>query len=383
MKDKQNRAVVLGASIAGLFAGRVLADFFDEVLLLDKGKLEEGPAPRKAVPQGSHIHAILTPAVDVLKRFLPEVIADLDNGGAHIFDAGRNWRFHIYGGYLASGQTGQALIGTSRPFFEDLLRRRVTSLPNVELRREHRFKNWAIDADKGRITGVVADGDIGRRELDADLVIDARGRSSTLPKELKELGYAAPREESVGVDLGYTTRLYRAPGFSPDWNLLIVNPSTPQMWRGGLIEKIEGGQWIVTQFGYFGDYAPADDEGFLQCARSLPVPDIAEFIARAEPASDFRKYGTRECKMLHFEKLDVFPDRLLVLGDAVCSLNPIYGQGMTKAAKEAEYLYDCLSSHLAESKAWDGFADTFRRGLPGVGAEWAWKLTTGNDLSYP
>ena len=116
MKNKQGRAVVLGASVAGLLAGRVLADFFDEVVLLDKESLHEGPIPRKAVPQGNHIHGILTPTFHTLKRFLPELIQDLVDGGAHVFDGGRDWRFHTFGNFLANGETGQTLIGSTRPF---------------------------------------------------------------------------------------------------------------------------------------------------------------------------------------------------------------------------------------------------------------------------
>ncbi len=383
MKNKQGRVVVLGASVAGLLAGRVLADFFDEVLLLDKESLDEGPTPRKAVPQGNHIHGILTPTFHILKRFLPELVDDLLDGGAHLFDGGRDWRFHTYGNYLANGETGQTLIGSTRPFFEYHLRRRVTSISNIDIRTEHRFKNWVTSSNDGRVEGIVVSNAAGEVELNADLFVDARGRSSTLPTELRELGYEAPSEEVVGIDLGYTSRLYRARDFSPDWNLLILNPSVPQSWTGGLIEKVENEQWIVTQFGYFGDHAPADDDGFLERAQSLAVPDIADFLAIAEPVSNFRRFGTRQCKMLRFEKLDKFPDRLLAIGDAVCNLNPIYGQGMTKAAREAGHLWDSLSDHLNQTDSMDGFADTFRRSLPAAGAEWAWQLTSGNDLGYP
>jgi 2-polyprenyl-6-methoxyphenol hydroxylase-like FAD-dependent oxidoreductase len=383
MRNKQGRAVVLGASIAGLFAGRVLADFFDEVLLLDKESLNEELTTRKAVPQGDHIHGIATPTFHTLQRFLPELIQDLVDGGAHVFDGGKDWKFHIYGNYLAHGETGQTLIASTRPFFEYHLRRRVTGIGNIDIRTEHRFKNWVTGSNNERVEGIVVSSAAGDVELNADLFVDARGRSSTLSKELHSLGFEAPAEELVGIDLGYTTRLYRAPGFSPDWTLLILNPTVPQSWTGGLIEKVENEQWIVTQFGYFGDHAPADDDGFLERAQSLAVPDIADFLANAEPVSDFRQYGTRQCKMLRFEKLDIFPERLLVIGDAVCNLNPIYGQGMTKAAREAGHLWDSLSDHLKQTDSMDGFEDTFRRSLPAAGAEWAWQLTSGNDLGYP
>ena len=383
MNNKQGRAVVLGASVAGLFAGRVLSDYFDEVVLIDKEGLNEGPVPRKAVPQGNHIHAILSPIYSVLRRFLPELIDDLMEGGAHSFDGGKEWRFHVHGNFLVNGETGQKLIGSTRPFFEDHLRRSVKSITNVEIRTQHRFKNWVLDNDSRRVKGIVLSNATGDTNLSADLVIDARGRGSTLSKELQELGYKAPTEEVVGVDLGYTSRLYQVSGFSPDWHLLIVNPSVPKVWIGGLIEKVENDRWIVTQFGYFGDRASADDKGFLKRAQSLPVPDIADFLKIATPVSRFQQFCTPECRMRRFEKLDIFPDRLLVIGDAVCNLNPIYGQGMTKAAREAEHLWDLLSEHLQRTNSMHGFSDAFRRTLPAAGAEWAWQLTAGADLAYP
>ncbi len=383
VNNKQGRAVVIGASVAGLFAGRVLADYFDEVILVDKESLDGGAAPRKAVPQGNHIHGILTPTYRVLQRYLPELIDELIDNGAHVFDGGRDWRFHIYGNVLTQGETGQTLIGSTRPFFEHHLRRCVSIVQNIEIRAGHRFRNWMTGAGNKGIEGVVVENGAGTVELAADLLVDARGRASTLSKELVDFGFDAPEEELVGVDLGYTSRMYRAADFSPDWNLLILNPSAPEKWIGGLIEKVENEQFIVTQFGYFGDHAPADDDGFLQRARTLDIPDIAEFLEVAEPVSDFQRFGTKQTSMRRFDKLDAFPERLLVIGDAVCNLNPIYGQGMTKAAREADHLWNALSDHLAQNESMDGFADSFRRSLPGAGAAWAWQLTSGADLGYP
>ena len=383
MTGDKGRAVVLGASIAGLLASRVLADFFDEVLVFDKESLDDGPMPRKSVPQGAHIHAILTPTFRVLARFLPKVLQDLAEGGAHAFDGGRDWRFHVHGSFLATGETGRQLIGSSRPFFEHHVRRRVAEIPNIEIRTGHHFDRWLTTPDNNRVEGIALNSATQKVEVGADLLVDARGLGSTLSKELKDIGYEPPPKETVGVDLGYTTRIYKAPGFSADWTLLIVNPSVPKTWTGGLVERIEDERWIVTQFGYFGDHAPAEEHGFLERARSLPVPDLANFLERADPVSDFRTFGTRQCRMLRFEKLGRFPDRLLVMGDAVCALNPIYGQGMTKAAREAEYLFESLSEQLGRSESLDGFSHTFRRALPAAGAEWAWQLTSGADLGYP
>lgn len=382
MKNRQGRAIVLGASISGLLAGRVLSDFFEEVILLDKEALDSGKEPRKAVPQGNHIHAILTPAVKIIQRFLPKLIDELTVGGAHVFDGGKDWRFHVHGNFLANGETGQPLIGSTRPFFEDRLRRGVGDIDNIKICPKHSFLSWIPGTDNNYVKGVLVRNLEGEVELKADLIVDARGRASTLSKDLQKLGYEPPLEETIEIGMEYTSRLYRANNFKPEWNFLIINPSSPHSWTGGLTQKVENDMWMVTQFGYFGEKIPADDEGFLKRAHSLEVPDLANLLEIAEPVSGFQQFGTRQCSMLRYEKLNSFPDRLLVMGDAVCSLNPIYGQGMTKAAREAVHLWDSLSSHLKKNDSLDGFADKFRKSLPFAGAEWAWQLTTGNDLTY-
>jgi 2-polyprenyl-6-methoxyphenol hydroxylase-like FAD-dependent oxidoreductase len=140
--------------------------------------------------------------------------------------------------------------------------------------------------------------------------------------------------------------------------------------------------WVVTQFGYFGDDAPADEDGFSRFAQSLDAPDISDFLQHAHPVSPFRKYGMRDCEMLHVDRLDRFPERLLAVGDTVCSLNPVYGQGMTKAAIEVAKLWDELASHLASNTTLDGFSDRIRRCLPDAAAAAAWRMTTGADMCF-
>ena len=378
-----SRAIVVGASISGLLTGSVLKKYFDEVILIDKEELNAGPNPRKAVPQGNHTHAILTPTIKMLKKYLPEVMENLRAAGAQLADAGENWRFHVHGNYLSNGKAGQALIGSTRPFFEHHVRQTVADMPGLEILTATTFKSWLTTADGKGVSGIVVDDRQGERELTADLFVDARGQASGICSELATLGYDRPPEEEVQVDLGYTSRLYRHDQYKADWSLLTIYPSPPRSWSGGLIEKVENDKWIVTQFGYFGDHAPADEKGFMQHAQNLDVPLVAEFLEKGSPISDFETFGTRICRMRRFEKLASFPDRLLVVGDAVCSLNPIYGQGMTKAAKEADHLGDSLESHYASNNSIRGFSDSYRRSLPGVGAEWAWQLTSGADLSYP
>jgi 2-polyprenyl-6-methoxyphenol hydroxylase-like FAD-dependent oxidoreductase len=378
----RSRAIVVGASIAGLLAGRALKDHFDEVILLDKEDLTIDVSARKAVPQGNHAHIILTPMYRALQRFFPGLVDDLAAHGAVICDAGRDARVLIYKKTLANGNTGQPIIGSTRPFFEHHLRQHVSAIAGVEIQSNHRFEDWVTDSSRETITGVIAAGPQGLQHLPADLVVDARGRASTLISELTGLGYKSPEFEVVDLGLGYTSRLYRSPQRVPDWNVLNINSYEPDISKGGIVSRVENEKWVVTQYGYFGEHPPSTENGFLAFARTLDAPDVAKFLELAEPASDFCKIGMRESRINRFEKLDSFPERLLAVGDTVCSLNPVYGQGMTKAANEAVFLNDALDEHMRRHRSLDGFADRFRRGLPGAGAEWGWQLTRAADLSF-
>lgn len=381
--SRQGTAIVVGASISGLFAGRALADHFDHVVVIDKEGLDGGQEPRQAVPQGGHIHAILPPTSDALNRFVPELLANLVADGGHVFDSGEKFRMYIEGMPVAEGFTDQQMVGGTRPFFEKHLRDSVSETENLEIRTNTRFTGWTTDNERKRVTGVHMTDESGSTEVAADLVIDARGRASTLTRELVELGYDAPDTDIVRIGLGYTSRLYTYDGPDHDWNFLAINPTPPDDWAGAAMEKCENGKYILTMFGYFGDHAPADDAGFMDFARKLAAPDVAEFLEHAKPISEYRVYGTPESKFQRYDKMNRFPDRLLPIGDTICSLNPIYGQGMTKVAREVMHLADMLENLPSGQESMTGFCDRFRTSLPDVGAAWAWGLTNGGDLAFP
>jgi 2-polyprenyl-6-methoxyphenol hydroxylase-like FAD-dependent oxidoreductase len=218
----------------------------------------------------------------------------------------------------------------------------------------------------------------------ADLVVDASGRGSRTPEWLEALGYPRPAETVVDASLGYTSRIYRRPAdFDADWQSLYVQAMPPEVTRGGIIYPLEGDRWMVTLGGGDRDWAPTDEEGFLAFARGLPSPAIAEAIERAEPLSPITRYRATENRWRHYERLARRPERLVVLGDAVCAFNPVYGQGMTTGALAAAALGECLSAQRRRHPDGDltGLAGRFQSKLARQNAG-PWALATGEDFRF-
>jgi 2-polyprenyl-6-methoxyphenol hydroxylase-like FAD-dependent oxidoreductase len=378
-------AVVLGGSMAGLLAARVLSDHLDRVTLVERDHLPDGPEPRHGVPQGRHAHALLARGERILARLFPGLTPALRDAGATLADIGADLRWHHFGGYKVQFPSGIVGPVCSRPLLECEVRRRVLALPNVSALQEHQAVGLLASEDRSRVTGVairaLAGGD-GERRLDADLVVDATGRGSRAPAWLAELGYPAPAESEVRIGVGYTSRVYRrTPGDVARAKMLLVWPTPPGEKRTGVLFPIEGERWLLTLGGWLGDHPPTDEAGFLAFARSLPVPDLARIIAPAEPLGDFVVHKLPSNLRHHYEQLDRVPAGYLVTGDAVCSFNPVYGQGMTVAALEAEALDACLREQSRGLHSPDLPRRFFQRAAQVVDV--AWTLAVGEDFRYP
>jgi hypothetical protein len=220
--------------------------------------------------------------------------------------------------------------------------------------------------------------------LEADLVVDASGRTSRAPAWLTGLGYAAPKETTVNSFLGYASRLYQPPaGFKADWKILLIRQRTPASARGGGIYAIEGGKWLVNLGASGRDYPPIDNGGFLEFARALPDPAIHTALTQAQPLSAINGYRRTENRWRHYEKLDHLPDNFVVLGDAACAFNPVYGQGMTVAALGVQALDDVLArSGTGTASLPRGFALRFQRRLARILRD-PWLMATSEDFRTP
>lgn len=372
-------AVVIGASMGGLLAARALADFFEQVTIIERDTLPPPGEHRKGVPQGRHAHALLPRGREVLEELFPGLTADLVARGAPLLEA-TDLRWFDGGGYhsrfTGRGYTGLAV---SRPFLEGYVRQRVQALPNVAIIDRCDALGPAPAETGTRVRGLrILRRAAGSAEevLDADLVVDASGRGSRSPAWLEALGFTPPEEDRVLVRVGYMTRLYgRRPDHLGGAKVVVIAP-VPEKRRGGVMLAQEGDRWVVSLGGTAGDYPPGDEEGFLAYARTLPAPDIYEVVKDAEPLSECIPYRYQAGQRRRYEKLARFPEGFLVFGDAVCSFNPIYGQGMTVAALEAVDLARALR-HGTEG-LWRRFFRLAARTIDNP-----WQIAVGADLRFP
>lgn len=376
------RSAVLGSGVAGLLAAHVLARRGRPVVVFERDAPPERE-PRKGVPQGRHVHVLLRAGERVLEELLPGVIADLEAEGAQPLDFSAQFRWFHHGAWRVRFDCGEVTHFQSRPLLESVLRRRLQALPNVAFRYEEVACGLEIELG-GRVTGVrlrrplSMTGDGSESIEPFDLVVDASGRGSTVPRWLAERGFPAPPEERLAVDLAYASRVLKAdPRFLGGKDALLILPLPPAETRAGAIFPIEGGRWIVTLAGYGGDHPPADPAGWLDFARGLARPDLLAAIREAEPLSDISTFRFPAARWLHYERMRRLPRGLAVVGDGVCSFDPLFGQGMSAAAKAVRE----LDRHLEKDPHLDrprGLARQIARRLAAP-----WLLASSEGLRYP
>ncbi|MCM3873510.1 MAG: hypothetical protein ND895_22735 [Pyrinomonadaceae bacterium] len=381
----RRHAVVLGGSLAGLLAARVLSDHFDRVTVVERDSFPATASPRRGVPQANHVHALLPRGRLILEQLFPGLQPEMMAAGAPLLVMGKDLAWLTPQGWGVRFKSDLEVLTFTRPLLDLHVRRHLIADARVRVMENTEIVRLLAGKQPERIAGALVrvhgenSDKVVELQLTADLVVDATGRASRAPRWLEELGYTAPKETIINAHLGYASRLYRIPDdFSADWKCAFVQAAPPKRKRGGILFTVEGDRWLVTLIGGGRDYPPTDDAAFLEFARSLRSPIIYDAIRRAEPLSPIRGYRGTENRLRHFEEAIHQPENFIALGDSVCAFNPVYGQGMTIAAMGAMALDECLHK---QKGAPETFARQFHERLAKVNAA-PWMLATSEDYRY-
>lgn len=368
-----DRAVVLGGSMAGLCAARVLHDVVDEVVIIERDQLPHGPEFRGGAPQTSHPHAMLEAGRATLEDLFPGFSDDVLAAGGLELDMTRDIDWYDRGGVVAESATPLSALYASRPLFEHVVRERVRETPTIQFRDGCHFVDYLHDPPTNRVRGVrFRDEEGTETALDATLTVDATGRTSRTPAWLERHGYPAPDVDRVSVDVTYSTVRITRPAGARRGVLIAPEPHRP---RGAAMLPIEGDRWEVLLQGLHGERAPSDRRTFLDWADALPLDDVATQLRDREWLSEVQRYPFPASVRRQYDDLARFPDGLVVTGDAVASFNPVYGQGMSVAALDAIALHHELPNGI------DGLGPrTFER-VDDIVHE-AWRTAVGNDFIF-
>ncbi|MHC3475159.1 FAD-dependent oxidoreductase [Streptomyces sp. 7R007] len=371
-----SHAVVMGGGLAGMLAAEVLARHADRVTVTERDVLPDGPAHRRGVPQAHHAHLLWSNGAGLIEELLPGTTDRLTAAGARrIGFQGDQVTLTVRGWQHRFPPTQFAILCT-RPLLDWVVRDQVLSGGRVDLRQDAEVA--ALCGDRRRVTGVrVRDSDGRTASLDADLVVDATGRASRLRHWLAGLDVPPPERDVVDAGIGYATRLYAAPPGAtaafPAVNVCAYHTDREPA-QFGVVYPVEDGRWIVTLSCTRGGALPAHGDDFEAFARSrLSHPLVADLIASARPVTPMFRSRSGANRRLYPERHEGWPDGLLVVGDSLTAFNPVYGHGMSAAARCAAALDRALA-----------FGGTTRdvQAVIGTAVDDPWILAASKDAGY-
>lgn len=382
MPHRGDHAIVLGASMSGMLAARVLADFYTKVTVVERDVLPDGPAGRRGVPQGRQGHVLLGRGGQVIDELFPGLFTEWEADGGHTLGYRDFSRIHMsLGGHLMikspAARSREPLMHlSSRPFLESKVRQRLRAIPNVTFLENHDIVDFSTNPSRTRVSGVtVAEREAGELcWLPGDLVVDATGRGSRTPAFLKSIGYEPPHEQHVVARTVYASHMLRMP--ADRLEPLIMVGALPDRPTGLFLARYEDDQWIFTAIGMLGEEPPGDLPGMIRFVRDFAPAHLVSALTAAEPVGEVARHRMPSSQWRRYDRMSRFPDGLLVCGDGICSFNPVYGQGMTIAALDALAIRDCLrrgTRHLSERY--------FRAAAKSIGV--AWSMAAGSDLTFP
>jgi 2-polyprenyl-6-methoxyphenol hydroxylase-like FAD-dependent oxidoreductase len=355
--------VVMGGGVCGLSAGMMLARDGHEVTVLER---DADPVPesvedawkswsRDGVIQFRLAHFLHAGGRVVLEEALPDVLQALDSAGALRLDILGLMPPTLAGDGPQAGDERFVTYTARRSTFERVLGKAAAEEPGLEVRRGAGVKELTTRIANGtpHVTGVQLD---SGETLNADLVVDAMGRRSQLPRWLSDAGIGSVHEESEDSGFIYYGRFYRsADGTTPR----PIGPLLAPMGTFSLLTlPSDNGTWAVTTVISSGDRVlkrMRDGERWTAVVEACPLH--AHWL-EGEPISDFKAMGGVSDRYRR-PLVDGRPllTGIALLGDAWACTNPSLGRGIALGLLHAKCLREVVDSHLDDplefAQAWD------------------------------
>ncbi|MDE1857303.1 MAG: tryptophan 7-halogenase [Candidatus Micrarchaeota archaeon] len=341
-RNKREHAIVIGAGIGGLLHAKIASQFFNNITVLDKDELPDGASARRQIPQGGHANALLPLGQALIKGMFPGIASKFEDDNIPVIELGRTLAYHARSGRMSDFSPTLDIHSFSRPYLEWRIREELSSNKDIKFVAGAEVAELLRAGD--RIAGVSTS---GGRDYTADLVIDASGRNSTTPMLLKKAGFESPKSKFIDAHVGYASRIYENVALPEPLNALYIPPAPPQDTRVGVILPIEDGRYMVSLMGMDGNYPERYEGRWMDFAKRLRLAQFYDAIKDADPVTNVSVYRNTVSRWHSYESIRM-PMNFAVTSDAVCSFNPLFGQGISGAALCAAALSQWLSREFAK-----------------------------------
>jgi len=371
-------ATVLGASIAGLVTAQLLTARYDKVTLIDRDVFDDPSEIRSGTPQAHHAHILLKRGLTELEVIFPGFKAALIQAGGVEISTTEDLRGLFQMGYLKKFAADVVFVSASRSLLEATLRKFVRANPKIAFVENARVLR--LDFPRRSLPLATIEIDKVEHTLRPNLLVDALGRSSYTQAALKASGFPIQKKESISPFLGYASRRYRNVTMPEGFKAAIILAKDPYDPKGGVILPCEDNSAIVTLYGFSKNYPPGDETGFLAFARGLRSHEVYAAIRNAEAISTIKQFRKDENYLIHYGSAGEWPTNFLVVGDAVCSFNPVYGQGISAITMSAQ----AMAKSLASTPDLQGIVGTRHIQKSIVGPyKLPWMISLTEDLRWP
>lgn len=350
-RDGRGTAVVIGGSIAGIAAAKVLTETFDRVIVLEKDGRHSRREGRPGAAQGWHLHHLLTAGQIELERIFPGIVDDMVAEGAFKVDMADQYRIRLGGTWKKPGTSDIQIVCAGRPLLEWCVRRRLDDEPRIEFRYEAEVGDLVYDRDANCVIGVAVDRDGVLDVVPAEFVVDASGKNTRIPEFLEHMGIGAPEVEQDIINCFYSTMHHHVPP-ERQWDdkvMVICYAYRPYEDTYAAQYYTDSSRTILsTSLVAYNCYSPPRTaREFREFADLMPSPVVGENIDGLEPASPIYNFRYPNMLRLRYEKMRNLPRALLVVGDAYTSADPVSGLGMSLALKEVREMQLLLAKYGA------------------------------------